>query len=260
MPRIKSKVLRQVRPHAVGNRARRDRHVAHRQPADVPGGGQVALHQRRRDRQHVGDIVESAALVVWREERRCVDLERQQVADGVCVLGAVQPMQGRAAWTWSRGGRAVDRRLQIADESVQRGGVGPRHSRGRHHAGADFPDHFLPELGRLRDVREIRVLERQLSRTRAVVVTRDAVRREHRGVRCGRRGRPRGRPGALRGPCRAGEESGKEQGRGGGDQGSSQDNVRSYRNLPTMSPEVLCPPARILPATGQPGLDAIAIN
>ena len=79
-----------------------DRHcrIAHRQAADLLGGIQIALHGRRRDKQQVGDVVEAAAGVVGRQQQRIIHLlgqrvERQQIADGVLILGAAQAMQQR---------------------------------------------------------------------------------------------------------------------------------------------------------------------
>ena len=73
--------LRQVEPDAmrlVGGRAGR---IADGRGADLLGGGDVAFEQHRRDAQHVGHVVEAEARVVGRQQRRRVDVERQQIAD-----------------------------------------------------------------------------------------------------------------------------------------------------------------------------------
>ena len=91
-------------------------------------------------------------------------------------------------WSAVRPGRgfgrrgAVDGRLQMADEPFKRGGVRTWHPGGRHHPGAHFPDHLLPQLGRLRHVGEIRVLEGQFTCARPIVVACDAVGLHERGL------------------------------------------------------------------------------
>ena len=50
-----------------------------------------------RHAEHVGDVVEAGRRIVRRQQRADVDVEREQVANGVGVLGAVEPMQRRRA-------------------------------------------------------------------------------------------------------------------------------------------------------------------
>ena len=64
--------------------------VADREARDLRRRRQVLLEQRRRHAQHVRDVVEAVAFVVGRQELGRVDLEAEQVADRVAVLGAVQ--------------------------------------------------------------------------------------------------------------------------------------------------------------------------
>ena len=47
-----------------------------------------------------------------RQQRGGVDVESEQVADGVAVFGAIQAMQGRAAGVGLGGGGAVERGFQ----------------------------------------------------------------------------------------------------------------------------------------------------
>ena len=53
------RVLREVAGHAVGRAIESDRRIADRQPADLRGRGHVAFDERRRDAEHVGDVVEA---------------------------------------------------------------------------------------------------------------------------------------------------------------------------------------------------------
>ena len=110
-------VLGGVGTHAIG--VGDDRNlggVADRDGADPPRRRQVALHQHRRDAEHVADVVEAVARVVDRQQRRDVDVEVEQVADGVGVFGAVQPAEDRAARIGLGGGGAIE----LADEKRAR--------------------------------------------------------------------------------------------------------------------------------------------
>jgi len=59
----------------------------------------AALEQRRREFAH-RDVVESVAGLVGWQQRRHVDVDREQVADGIAVLGAREsPDRRRASGT-----------------------------------------------------------------------------------------------------------------------------------------------------------------
>ena len=131
---------------------------------------------------------------------------------------AVRPGRGLG------GGCAIDCALEVADESFERRGVRARHASRRHHAGAHLPDHLLPGLGGLRNVRQIRVLERQLAGLRAVVMTRDAVRLERRSVAGGRGSLRCSR--TLRRTSRSGQNDGKDKRSGGEAQGRAGSDAR----------------------------------
>ena len=53
--------------------------------------------QHRRERQHVADVVEAVADVVGGEVLGGLEIDADEVADGVVVLGAVEPADGDAA-------------------------------------------------------------------------------------------------------------------------------------------------------------------
>ena len=72
----------------------------------------VALDERRRDAEHVGVVVEARRRIVWRQHRAHVHVERQQIANGVGVLGAVEPMQRRRARIGVPRRRAIELRLE----------------------------------------------------------------------------------------------------------------------------------------------------
>ncbi len=121
------------------------RGVADSEGGDLGRRGSVALQQRRRGVQHLADVVETVGRLVGRQKRRDVHVERQQIANRVGVLGAVQAMDRGMAG--KRRGRSIDGALEPRDQAVACRGVGPRHSRRRHHARPDLPDHPLPDRG-----------------------------------------------------------------------------------------------------------------
>ena len=104
-------VLRKIGTNPVRCRGRCHVRVSNRQPADVPGRRQVAFHQRRRNPQDVGDVIETAALIVRWKDRRGIDLQPQKVADRVGVLRTVQAMHGGFARIRLGRRRAVQRSL-----------------------------------------------------------------------------------------------------------------------------------------------------
>ncbi len=59
------------------------------QAADLLRRGDIAVQQRRRKVAH-RHVVETVARLIVRQQRRCVDVECQEVADGVLVLGPVE--------------------------------------------------------------------------------------------------------------------------------------------------------------------------
>ena len=164
--------------HRVGLDRRSDRGVAEGQPADLPGRGHVAVEQHRGDRQHVGDVVEPVARLVRRQQRPLVDVQRQQIADRVAVLGAVQAMDRRPAGIRIVGGGAVEGRFQRGGGRVVGAGVRPRPARRGHGPRAQLAHDLLPGLdfpGNPARVLGVDGLQGQPGLPRAVVVARHAV-------------------------------------------------------------------------------------
>ena len=122
-----------VLPHrvrdAVALRRRPDRGIADGETADRPGRDHVAFEQRRGQRQHVADVVESVADRIRGQQRLAVDVERQQVADGVHVLGAVQAMHRGVAGIGRRVRRAIEARFERRRQRGNRRLVGTRRLR-----------------------------------------------------------------------------------------------------------------------------------
>jgi hypothetical protein len=166
------------------HRLSRLRHLAERAAADLAGRAQIGLEQRRREPQRPGLVVEAAAHVVRGKEGRRVDVEREQIADGVAILRAIQAVQ-----SWRRQPldcAVIELALEPARDLhiclARRAGIAGR----RHHPGAQLADYVLPLLGIRRDAVELRVLEREAAgllgvamAVEAVVVDRRLVLRDH---------------------------------------------------------------------------------
>ena len=158
--------------------------VADRKARDLGRRGQVLLEQRRRHAENVGDVVEAVAFVVRRQELGRVDLEAEQIADRVAVLGAVQAVDRRAARIRIARACAVERRGEPRDHALVDVGLGPRHALRRHRPGVELAHHPLPNFGVGGDVLEVARVEHHVADLRVLVVTGDAVLREEafRGV------------------------------------------------------------------------------
>ena len=66
-----------------------DAKTAHGQSADFLRRSEVAFHQGRRQLYN-SNVVEAEACIVTRQERRDIDIESQEIANGVAILGAIQ--------------------------------------------------------------------------------------------------------------------------------------------------------------------------
>ena len=138
-------ILRQVLPHREGLGDCGLMHVPDRKRAHGLGRGEVALEERRRHAERIRDVIEAVGRVVRRQERRDIDIERQQIANGVGVLRAVEPMQERTSGMRVRVGLAVERRFQERRQRVQRCAVGLTSALGWHRSRVQPPEHLLPQ-------------------------------------------------------------------------------------------------------------------
>ena len=101
-----------ARPPAVGSelgqRRREHWRSKDRKARDPVGRRHVFLHERRRERQHVADVVEAVARVILREVVGWTLVDSQQIADRVVVFRAVQP--SRSDVSGIRRGQSIDPR------------------------------------------------------------------------------------------------------------------------------------------------------
>ncbi len=116
-------------------------------PRDAFGGEQVALHQHRRDRQHVADVVEAIAGVVLGEVVGRAEIHAKEIANGVVVLRAIQPPDGDAARIGHGGAiDPIDLEVDPRRHGGHRFGIGPRILLRRHLAGANLRERLLPGI------------------------------------------------------------------------------------------------------------------
>ena len=76
------------------------------------------FHQRWRDAEGIGNVVEPKARVVDRQQSRAVDVEREEIANGVGVLDTVEPVHQRPSRVGIHRGRTIQRRFEPVHEPV----------------------------------------------------------------------------------------------------------------------------------------------
>ena len=138
---------------------------------------QIALLQRRRDAEHVGDIVEAVGRIVGRQQRRDVDVEREQIANRVGVFGAVEAMEHRPARDSASPPPPDPARLRAKRISSWYGRPwsGRRAPAAASCRSAASARPFPTSSGASAIVREIQAVERQIRRLEPLVVAGDAV-------------------------------------------------------------------------------------
>ena len=145
--------------------------------AEPSGRRQVSIHERRRDRQHVGNIVEPPLVgIVGREERGDIDIEREQIADRVLVLGAIQTVEGfGAAGIRTRRRCSIDLGGEPRHHGVRGRPIGSGASCRRHRAGPEPGDDLFPHFGVRPRAVDVGGIEQQPCGANPVVVTGGAV-------------------------------------------------------------------------------------
>ena len=177
--------LREITGHAIRRRRGREQQVADGEAAHLHGRGRVSLDQRRRHAQRIGDVVETLARIVRRQQRRRVDVEMEQIANRVGVLRPVHPMQKMTARIRRERRCAIELRLEARGKAVQRRSLGARHAGWRHQPCANLPHDLLEDIGMIAGLRRIKSGKTQIARQRPRVVTGDAVLVDQR-LFCGR--------------------------------------------------------------------------
>ena len=180
---VHSHILCQIGRQTERLSRRRGHRSADRQTADLLGSREIALEQRRGHPQHSGDVVESVAPVVGRQQRPDIDLQCEEVENDVVIFAAVEPMKGIGpAGVGSSRRRPVELVLQPGREHLVGRGVRPGSGHRRHSAGPQLPHHLLPDLWMCPDVGDLEPVERQIGCAEPLIVTGDAVAIEQRAL------------------------------------------------------------------------------
>ena len=167
--------LREVGRQANDVALERRLRAADRQAADFLRGRDVAVQERRRqvaDR----DVVEAVTALIGWQERGGVDVERQQVSDGVLILGPIQAAERvRAAGIRSGGGRRIERCFQPCQQRAPVVLGRLRHVGRRHGARVHLAHHLFPDFGVSTGVGDVEPVQPQVRSLEPFVVARDAV-------------------------------------------------------------------------------------
>ena len=116
----------------------------HRRPDDLLRGDHVLLEQHRRQRQHVGDVVEAIPGIVLREVVGGTHVDAEEIADGVVVFGPIEAARGDAARVGRRDAlEPVEFLLDPACDRLDVLRVGPLLVLRRHLAGPELEQHVL---------------------------------------------------------------------------------------------------------------------
>ena len=165
------KVGRQTNDVALKRRLR----GADRQAADFLRGRDVAVEERRRQ---VADrhVVEAVTTLIGRQERCGVDIESQQVSDGVLILGPIQAAERvRATRIRSGGGRRIERCFQPYQQRAPVVLGKLWHVGRRHGARVHLAHDLFPDFGCSTGVGDVDPVQPQVRSLEPFVVARDAV-------------------------------------------------------------------------------------
>jgi hypothetical protein len=143
-------------------------------------GRDVFLHEDRRDRQHVANVVEAVARVVRGKFLFGLEIDADEVLDRVAVLDAVQAAHGHAAGVRVR---RVDREYLVFDpvlEVLLLGGRKVRVVFGGHQPRAHVDQHLEPQRLVEDLLRRLEAVEGDLALVVAVAVAFVTMLFEHR--------------------------------------------------------------------------------
>ncbi len=148
-----------------------------REARHLPGYRHVPLEVRGRNREHIGEIVEaSVGGVIAGEKWLNVYVEREEVADGVVVFGAIEPMdRADSARIGMTLGCPVDHAFKLCGQRVVGRRIGPWHFRRRHGSCAQLDNDLLENFGAGRWMGQVKTLEGKPVRMELVAVAGYAV-------------------------------------------------------------------------------------
>src|ERR1019366_2733631 len=138
--------------------------------------------------QDVAVVIERVAGIVHRQQGAGVHIQLEDVADGVAVFRAVQPVDCRMPGIRVRRGFGIQRGFQPLAETGGGRDVGPRQARRRHLTALELSEHFLQQLGVIADTGGIQPLQSHTGCLELVIVADDAVALEQGWLAQGARG------------------------------------------------------------------------
>jgi hypothetical protein len=120
-------------------------------------------------------MLSNPARIVGRKQWRRINLECEQIAYRVGVLGPIQTVNERPAGLRIRFGDAIQGTLEgrYQRSPFLGGRCGPAGR--RHHACAHFPNDFFPDFAAAVDVEGVGDVQREAASLQAGVMTRDTV-------------------------------------------------------------------------------------
>ncbi len=160
--------------------------IADRHRADLVRGLHEPLEQHRRHPENVADVVKPVRGVVGRQQRRRIDIEREEIAHRIRVFGAVETMENRTAGVGRFGGRAIQCGREPRDQLGAGRRIGLRRGRRRHHPDTHLLDRLFPNTGVSRELTIVHLVERESTGLAASVMAADAVLADDGGAACGR--------------------------------------------------------------------------
>ena len=139
-------LLGEVRADAERLAAGRAARVSYSESADPLSGSDIAIEQGRRQVAH-GDIVEPMARLIFRQQRIGIDVDRQEVSDGVLIFGPRQTTERRGpAGIGFLDRRSVERSCEKCDYGVDFPSRRPHLLRRRHLASDELVYDVFPRL------------------------------------------------------------------------------------------------------------------
>jgi hypothetical protein len=120
-------------------------------------------------------VVKAKRRVVRRQEQRRINVQPQQIANRVCVLGAVQAVQHWPAGIRRSRRDAIELAFEPARKRVENCRRRTRRTWGRHQPGTELPRHLLPRFDVGGRGRERGRVERQPAGLQPLVMAGDAV-------------------------------------------------------------------------------------
>src|SRR6187431_427833 len=97
-------VLSAVRRSSIDLRNRNERRIPDGHSADLASRGEILLEQRWGDLQYVRDVVEAVAFVIGRQQLFDVNLNVEEIANGIAVFRAVEAVKRRSPGLGTRTG------------------------------------------------------------------------------------------------------------------------------------------------------------